>query len=100
MGGQGGENLQGLTAAHRVWTFRIVGGSPFQMQLPNHQPLDHQGRLTVWKLVGSQSLADAARDILTGIGATVDVFAESETPEQTDERIATMAGVDPFPTGE
>jgi len=100
MGEQGGENLSGMTGAHRVWTFRILSGPPFRLALPNHFPLDYEGGLAVWKLVGSKELADAALGIMTGIGAKADVFFEEETPEQTDERVATMAGIDPFPTGE
>jgi len=98
---QDNKNFQVVTGGfHRVWTFRISAGPPFQLTLPNHFPLDYQGGVVIWKLVGSKGLADSALGIMEGIGATVDVFFEEETSEQTEERIATIAGIDPFPFSE
>ena len=67
----------------KVWTFIIRGGIPFAMSLPQNPPLSHDGRRTIWKLVGTPRLAEMAKEIIEGRGASVDVHTEEQTEEQT-----------------
>lgn len=70
----------------RVWTFIIVGGREMHLQLapgrlgPGH---DHNGRWSVWKMVGTEEEARAAESLLTGplVGARVILTTEIEDEE-------------------
>lgn len=66
----------------RVWTFFIQGGKPFEMTLPNNPNLSHDGRTTVWKLCGSETLRKAAEELIAMNGGQVQVYTEQETLEQ------------------
>lgn len=71
---------------HKVWTFLVKGGEPFELTMPRTPALEHDGKLTLWKMVGSERAADAIRALLEETGATVEVHTEHQTPEQTAER--------------
>ena len=36
----------------KVWTFKITGGEPIQIGIPNSPVLNHVGRMTLWKMIG------------------------------------------------
>lgn len=65
----------------KVWTFIIRGGQPLSLRLqrlgPGHE---HNGRHSVWKLVGTAEEAVAAEALLTGplVGAQVIRTTEEE----------------------
>lgn len=72
-----------LTVQHKVWTFVIRGGSDFSLRLPHNPPLDHDGSMSMWKMVGTKRIADAAREIIEETGASVEVHTEYQNEEQT-----------------
>ena len=66
-----------------VWTFIITGGDEcLKISLPNNPSLVHDGRRTIWKLLGTERLAAAAETIILSAGAEVVRYAESQTEEQ------------------
>ena len=67
---------------HKVWTFVVRGGQDFELTLPRNPPLHHDGGMTMWKLVGTQRIANAAREILEETGATVEMHTEVQSEEQ------------------
>jgi len=71
----------------KVWTFLITGGQTFQMMLPNNPILIHEGRRTIWKLVGDESLASQAENAFKAFGATITRYTESESSDQYEERL-------------
>lgn len=77
-------------APHFVWTFQLVGGQAFTMTLPNNPSLDHDGQRTLWKMVGTETLAKQALQAFQAFGVQVNLYTESELPEQTAERLALL----------
>lgn len=71
---------------HAVWTFRVHGGHPVRVAIPHNPHLVHEGATTLWKLVGSQSLADSVRTALEEAGCVVQVTTEVQTPELIEGR--------------
>ena len=71
-----------LTIQHKVWTFIIRGGADFSLRLPNNPPLDHDGRMSMWKMVGTKRIADAACGIIKETGASVELHTEHQNEEQ------------------
>lgn len=67
---------------HKVWTFVIRGGEGFDLRLPRTPTCVHDGGMTMWKLVGTQSIADAAKALMEETGATVELHTETQTEEQ------------------
>jgi hypothetical protein len=68
-----------------VWTFIIRGGEPFQIKL-KHQigpVLDHDGLMTIWKMLGTAKEAESVEGMVTGplIGARVQRYTEVESEE-------------------
>jgi hypothetical protein len=72
----------------KVWTFEIIGGEEISLQLPGSPPLRHLGvaAKSLWKMVGNEEQADAARAILKTHGCKVQRYCEQQTPEQEAER--------------
>jgi len=68
-----------------VWTFVIRDGQTFDLVLNEKlgPPLNHDGLLTIWKMVGTKSEADSVLEMVTGplIGARVVRHTEVETEE-------------------
>ena len=71
----------------RLYTFHITGGEPFEMHLYDHPSLNHTGKTTVWTLLGTKEHADAAKLLMIGQGAEVDMNCQTQTDEQLFERI-------------
>lgn len=72
-----------------VWTFLIIGGTPFTLSLPGNPSLDHSGlpgQRTLWRLVGTPELANQAEALLKEQGSLVEVYAEFETEDQHRQR--------------
>jgi hypothetical protein len=67
-----------------VWTFCIVGGSSFTLSVPGNPSLDHNGRSTLWKFVGTKDQAAQAECLINHStdAISVTVYAETETTEQ------------------
>ena len=84
-----------------VWTFVIMGGDgELTITLPNNPSLVHNGRRTVWKLLGTSKLADAAAELIRSAGCQVIRHGETQTDEQTFERqqiLGIMTGNDGNP---
>lgn len=68
---------------HKVWTFVIRGGEGFDLRLPRTPKCEHAGLFTMWKLVGNQAVAEAARALMEETGATVELHTEYQTEELT-----------------
>lgn len=69
-----------------VWTFIIRGGDPFDLNITKKlmaPPLNHDGVMTLWKMVGTKEDADSVQEMVMGplIGARVTRHTEVETPE-------------------
>lgn len=72
---------------HKVWTFLIRGGLGFEVRLPRTPKCEHPpDGMTLWKLVGTQKVADATRALMEETGAVVDVYTEEQSAEQADIR--------------
>lgn len=67
---------------HKVWTFLIRGGEPFEIRLPRTPKCEHDGGLTVWKLVGTKGIANATKSLMRETGATVKMYTEAQSDEQ------------------
>lgn len=76
----------------KVWTFLLQGGDVFSMTLPGNPGLHHDGHKTVWKLMGTEALMEAAKNLIIATGCQVQVFTEEESPEQTEERLHLLQG--------
>ena len=76
----------------QVWTFIITGGQVFSLTLPNMPPLDHDGKKTVWKMVGDNVKALALQNAIIALGATAYCTTEVESIEQVQERTALLTG--------
>jgi hypothetical protein len=74
-------------AEHAVWTFQINGGRPFNLSVPHNPALEHEGGRTIWKLVGSQALADQVEKDIADFGGTVKRYTEVQTPELIEARL-------------
>jgi len=71
---------------HAVWTFQITGGKPFRLSIPQNPLLDHNGRMTLWKLVGTEMLADQVEHDISKFGGQVKRYGEQQTPELIEAR--------------
>lgn len=73
---------------HRLWTFRITGGTPFAIQSPGNPALTHDGVLTVCHLLVSDDQANEITAAAKGSGCTVQDARpmETQTLEQQHER--------------
>ena len=77
----------------RVWTFEIRGGSPLTIEMNQSgalfPSLVHNGRRTVWKMVGSEEMAQQVESALRQQvpGCRVERHTEEQTPEQEAERL-------------
>jgi len=70
----------------QVWTFIIIGGKPFGLRIPSNPLLTHPGipgKLTMWKMVGTQEEADQVREGLKQYEVTVTVYSDVQNEEQT-----------------
>lgn len=74
----------------KVWTFLIRGGQAFRLGLTAKKGplLDHDGKFTVWKMVGTAVEAVSIETMITGalIGARVERYTEEETAEMLELR--------------
>lgn len=74
----------------KVWTFVIRGGQPFRLGLSERigPVLDHDGKHTIWKMVGTAEEAESVKGMVSGalIGARVVYHTEEETPEMAKAR--------------
>ena len=79
--------------AQQVWTFLISGGQSFKMTLRNNPTCDHDGGVrTIWKMVGPPCYALQAQLAFQALGATVQMFTETESEEQLAERQLLVTG--------
>ena len=76
----------------KVWTFVIEGGERMGLTLPNNPALVHDGRKTLWKLVGTKETADTAAGLIRSLGATLTILTEEESVEQRAERDRILHG--------
>jgi len=74
----------------KSWTLSLKGGAVFGVAVPNNPPVVHDGRLTVCHLfIDGKQLEDLC-SIIRGYGARVEVHAEEQTQDQSDERQALL----------
>lgn len=64
---------------HYVWTFRITGGDPFSIYPDRNPALHHDGRTTIWHLVGSDTYSKEVETEIRSFGGKVDVFCQRPT---------------------
>lgn len=72
---------------HAVWTFMVTGGGPFALTVPQNPTLEHRGGMTIWKLVGTEILADQVEADILAFGGTVKRHTEVQTPELIEGRM-------------
>ena len=70
----------------KMWTFVVKGGEGFQLKIPVHPILDHDGTNTIWKASLEAMEAVEIKKAIESNGASVDIFHEEESPEQLEER--------------
>lgn len=89
----GSSSTSDSTVVTKVWTFIIRGGEPFDLSAKAKGPgLQHDGLMTIWKMVGTKAEADSVQALITGpfVGARVERHTESQSPEMQvirDERL-------------
>lgn len=66
-----------------VWTFRLVGGERFSVQLPKNPGVTHDGGLSIWHLRINSKDAAAVSEVARGYGAKLTSHAQTESNEQT-----------------
>lgn len=72
----------------RIWTFRIQGGQALSMSIPGSPVLQHEGGMTVWKLLGTEEWARKVERVLTTLyGCSVTLTTEEQTPELLSSRL-------------
>lgn len=70
----------------------IRGAPEFLLTVaPEHRPLvpplRHNGRRTLWKMVGTEELAQQVEAAICEAGCRVERYTEEQTPEQEAERL-------------
>lgn len=70
----------GRTAGQvKVWTLDICGGQQFELRVPRHPVLQHDGRKTIWKFLGSkEAVEEVIRTMVDGQGVSVVAHTEEE----------------------
>ncbi len=81
------ESSSGTPVIHKVWTFVIRGGGEIMLAMPRTPTLDHDGRMTMWKMVGTARIAESVKAILEEAGASVELHTEGQSPEQEALRL-------------
>ena len=74
----------------KVWTFVVVGGEPFVLEVKGNPSLVHDGGKSLWKLVADPAAATHAAMILRDRGCIVDVHVDGQSAEQFLERSGFM----------
>lgn len=88
MASQGERSAGNQPIVQKVWTLRIEGGIPFSLQVHRHPIIDHDGGVTLGKIVGDSAVAQqAASTIRSRFGASVSLHTEEQSPEQLAERL-------------
>lgn len=82
-GTNSGDNL-------RVWTFEVISGPPFRIDLPRNPSLTFDGTRVVWKMLGTTALAHQIEGLLIAMGVSMRKFTEEETSEMRAEREALL----------
>lgn len=70
-------------------SFRVVkvkGGSSFTLEIPFSGVYSHNGVFSLWQMVCS----DGALEVIRSYGGVVEVYEETQSPEQREERLALM----------
>lgn len=79
-----------------IWTFIIRGGEPFDLTVKGKlgPALNHDGTLTVWKMLGTEEEAASVESMIVGplIGARVERHTEVEDDEMLAIRQARLTG--------
>ena len=70
----------------KMWTFVVRGGAEFQLKIPVHPTLDHDGTNTIWKASLEAMEAVEIRKAIESNGSSVEIFHEEEDAEQVRER--------------
>lgn len=72
----------------QVWTFQLEGGPAFNLgQIAYNPPLNHNGRMTYWKFVGTEEEKDSLVTAMQAHkGLRVKVWTERVTQEQVKQQ--------------
>lgn len=84
-----GKGKSGSESGVTLWTFVIRGGEPFTLAVDRlGPPLNHDGSMTLWKMMGTEVEAGSIQQWITSplIGARVVRHTEVETPEMVQIR--------------
>jgi hypothetical protein len=65
----------------------ILSGPEFKLTMPNTPHLEFDGTRTIWKMIGSNALADAVGQFMTEMGVKWERYTEGQTEEQRKERL-------------
>ena len=81
----------------KVWTFIIKGGQPATIRLRDRlgPALEHEGRTSIWKMMGTEDEAAAVEQFFTGplVGASVQRHTETEDDEMLAIRQERLTGL-------
>ncbi len=82
----------------KVWTFIIRGGECFRLNFNERigPVLDHDGGMTMWKMVGTEKEADAVKDLVVTVAmCRVERHTETATAEMLAIRNERLRGPTP-----
>ena len=66
-----------------MWTFQLVGGEPFNLEVPLNPPAVHNGNLSIWHLRVTKTQAKEIETLAGFGGVRVTTHCEVETEEQS-----------------
>ena len=81
--------LQSGGLSHLLWTFQVVGGTPFDAKMPGNPRVAHHGGTSVFHLVATQEEATQMIDLAERAGCGV--HAESGRRQTGAQRAIRMA---------
>ena len=72
----------------KVWTFDIKKGRTIFLEFPGNPPLEHDGRHTLWHMVGDEKLAQTVEDLVAALGCEVARYGLSQTEAEKNRLMA------------
>lgn len=80
----------------KIWTFLVTGGNSFVLEVVGGPKLNHNGKRTMWKMMGTEMQANNIENTIGTFGACVKKYTESQTEDQILIRKARLGNF-PFP---
>lgn len=67
-----------MSDLRKCFTFKIVGGEPFQLYVPLSPVLEHHGQMTLWKVVITPDQLPYIISFIEKRGSQVTLYVEKE----------------------